>query len=133
MGEPLRLRFFLSLFGGLGLVLGTIGVYGVVAYSVSRRRAELGIRAALGADPRRLLTSVVGGGLVPVVLGVAGGIVGSLALSRVVASFLFGVQPTDPASFAVAGGVLLLAGVCAALVPAYRASVVDPVEALRAE
>jgi predicted permease len=133
LAEPLRLRFFLSLFAGLALLLGTVGVYGVVSYSVGRRRAEFGIRMALGAAPRRVIGDVVRGGMLPVGVGVLAGLLASIALSRVVGRFLFQIAPTDPLSLATAGLALLGAGVLAALVPAWRAGRVSPVEALRAE
>lgn len=133
MSENLRLRFFLMLFAVLGLILGTVGVYGVVSYAVDRRRAEFGIRMALGAEPQRLLGDVVRQGMLPVVVGTLAGVAVSLAASRVLASFLFDVAPTDPASFLTAAGILLGAGVLAALVPAVRASRTDPAVALRAE
>ena len=133
LAEPLRLRFFLSLFAGLALLLGTVGVYGVVSYSVGRRRAEFGIRMALGAAPGRVIGDVVRGGMLPVGVGVLAGLLASIALSRVVGRFLFQIAPTDPLSLATAGLALLGAGVLAALVPAWRAGRVSPVEALRAE
>ena len=133
IAEPLRLRFFLGMFAALGLILGTVGVYGVVSYSVARRKAEFGIRMALGAEPNALLSTVIRGGMLPVVGGIVAGIAASAVLSGVLASFLFGVAPMDLASFGAAGGVLLVAGVVAATVPAVRASRTDPVEALRAE
>ena len=133
LAEPLRLRFFLTLFGGLALVLGTVGVYGVVSYSVARRRGEFGIRMALGAAPGKVLGHVVARGMLPVALGVGAGIAGSLALSRLLGRFLYEIAPTDPASLSMAGLALLSAGVLAALVPAWRAGKVSPVEALRAE
>ena len=100
---------------------------------MSRRTSEFGIRMALGAGPRALLASVMRTGLAPVASGIVAGLAASLALSRLLARFLFQVEPGDPLSFTVASGVLLLAGVAAALIPAYRASRVDPVAALRAE
>ncbi len=133
LAEPLRLRFFLSLFAGLALLLGTVGVYGVVSYSVARRRAEFGIRTALGAAPGRVVREVVGQGMVPVAIGVAVGVGAALALSRVVSGLLHGVTPTDGPSLLSAGLTLLVAGAVAAVVPAWRASQVSPVEALRAE
>jgi predicted permease len=132
MSEALRLRFFLGLFSLLGIVLGTIGVYGVVSYSVQRRSAEFGIRMALGAEPRLLLTTVIRQGMLPVALGVIGGTAVALLASRTLSGFLFEVQPTDPVSVLVAGGALLTAGMLAALVPAVRASTADPAAALRA-
>jgi putative ABC transport system permease protein len=133
MSEALRLRFFLGLFSLLGIVLGTIGVYGVVSYSVQRRQAEFGIRMALGAEPRLLLGTVVRQGMLPVVLGVLGGTVVALVASNTLAGFLFEIEPTDPTSLLVTAGTLLGAGVLAALVPALRASSTDPAAALRAE
>ncbi len=133
MAEPLRIRSLLGLFAILGLALGTVGVYGVVSYSVARRKAEFGIRMALGAPPAALLKEVVLGGIIPVVAGIAGGIAASAVLAGVLASFLFGVQPTDPTSFAVAGLALLGAGAAAAAIPGFRASRTDPVEALRGD
>jgi predicted permease len=133
MSENLRLRFFLMLFSALGLVLGSVGVYGVVSYAVDRRRAEFGIRMALGARPRRLLADVVRVGMIPVVAGTLAGLGVSLGVARLLAAFLFEVPPTDPVSFTVAAGILLGAGVIAALVPAVRASRTDPAVALRAE
>lgn len=133
IGDVLRIRFFLLLFGGLALLLGMIGVYGVVAYAVSGRRREYGIRLTLGEGPRRLVGRVVGRGLVPVAAGVGGGLALTLLLSRLLERFLYEVQPADPMSLAVAGGALLLAGVLAAYLPARQASRVNPVESLRAE
>jgi ABC-type antimicrobial peptide transport system permease subunit len=133
LAEPLRLRFFLMLFAGLALVLGTVGVYGVVSYAVTRRRAEFGIRMALGAAPGRVLADVVRGGMAPVAIGVLAGLLGAIGLSRLVGRFLYDVAPTDPLSLALAGAALLGAGVLAALLPGWRAGQVSPVEALRAE
>lgn len=133
MAEPLRLRLFLALFSLLGIVLGMVGIYGVVSYGVQRRRAEFGIRMALGANPRTLLAAVVRGGMVPVILGVSGGVILSLMLSSVLSRFLYQVRPTDPLSLGVAAGVLLVAGALAALTPALRASRTQPAVALRGE
>jgi ABC-type antimicrobial peptide transport system permease subunit len=88
---------------------------------------------ALGAQPVALLKEVVQGGILPVVGGILAGIVASIVLAGALASFLFGVEPTDPASFALAGLVLLGAGALAAAIPGYHASRTDPVEALRGE
>lgn len=133
MAEPLRLRFFLTLFAGLGLLLGVVGVYGVVSYAVTRRRAEYGIRMALGETPTGVLRHVLLRGMVPVTAGVLGGIAASLSLAKVVAGFLYEVAPTDPASLAVAASVLLATGVLASLVPAWRAGRTRPVEVLRVD
>jgi len=133
LAEPLRLRFFLTVFAGIALVLGTIGVYGVVSYAVARRRAEFAIRMALGATPERVLGEVVKRGVAPVCAGVAIGLVAALALSGLLHRFLYGLGATDPASLGAAAGALLAAGVAAALLPAARASRTSPADALRVD
>ena len=133
LAEPLRLRFFLGLLGSLALLLGAVGVYGVVSYAVARRRAEFGIRMALGAAPQRVLAHVVRGGMLPVILGASLGILASLGLARVVRGFLFETSPTDVLSLMTAASTVLLAGVLAAVVPAWRAGRVSPVESLRSD
>ncbi|HEX6314441.1 MAG TPA: ABC transporter permease [Gemmatimonadaceae bacterium] len=133
LAEPLRLRFFLGLLGSLALLLGAIGVYGVVSYAVARRRAEFGIRLALGAAPTNVLAHVMRGGLMPVVVGAGAGILASLGFSRAVQGFLFETSPTDPVSLVAAATTMVLAGVLAAVVPAWRAGRVSPVESLRSE
>ncbi|MDQ3071359.1 MAG: ABC transporter permease, partial [Acidobacteriota bacterium] len=133
VAEPLRLRFFLSVLGVLALVIGAVGIYSVVSYSVVRRRSEFGVRLALGASPRRILTDVITGGLMPVVIGVAAGVGCALALASTVGTFLYGVTSTDAPSLAGAAAALLAAGVLAATIPAVRAGRIDPVSALRAE
>ena len=133
MVEPLRLRFFLGLFSVLGVVLGTVGVYGIVSYSVQRRRAEYGVRMALGARPGDVVREVLRFGLAPVVAGIAAGGLTAWFASRVLAGFLFGVEPTDPGSLGSAAVILLAAGTLSALVPAVRACRTDPATALREE
>lgn len=133
LAQPIRLRFFLTLFAALALVLGAVGVYGVVSYAVERRRAEFGVRLALGASPSRVRRDVLRGGLTPVLIGIVAGVVMALGLGHALNSFLYGVSPDDPVSFAVAVGALLLAGVIAALVPAARAARTDPMATLRAD
>lgn len=133
LAQPIQLRFFLTLFAALALILGGVGVYGVVSYAVERRRAEFGVRLALGASPSRVRRDVLSGGLTPVVIGVVAGVVMSLALAQGLNRFLYGVSPNDPVSFAVAVGALLVAGVLAALVPAAQAARTDPMAALRSD
>jgi putative ABC transport system permease protein len=133
LAQPIRLRFFLTLFAALALVLGAVGVYGVVSYAVDRRRAEFGVRLALGASPQRVQRDVLWGGLVPVLFGIGAGLVMAAGLGRALNRFLFGVSPADPLTFAIAAGTLLCAGVVAALVPAARAAHTNPIEALRAD
>ena len=132
LAEPLRLRFFLSLFAVLALALGTVGIYGVVSYSVARRRAEFGIRLALGAAPMRVLGEVVRQGMIPVVIGTIVGVMSAVALSRLVARFLFGIAGSDAVSLAGSGVTLLVVGTAAVVVPAWRAGRTSPAESLRA-
>jgi putative ABC transport system permease protein len=133
VAEPLRLRFFLTVLGVLALVIGAVGIYSVVSYSVTRRRAEFGVRLALGAAPRRILAEVVRGGLAPVAIGVIAGLGGTLALGSTVARFLYGVAAIDAVSLTVAAAALLAAGLLAAVVPGLRAGRTDPVTALRTD
>ncbi len=123
----------LGAFGALALILATLGLYGVMAYSVSRRTRELGIRVALGAARGNVLGMVVGEGLKLAGVGIAIGLVLAAGLTRIIERFLFGVTPTDVMTFA--GVAALLAGVAAAAswIPARRATRVDPMVALRAE
>lgn len=133
VAEPLRLRFFLSVLGGLALVIGAVGIYSVVSYSVTRRRTEFGVRLALGAAPRRILAEVLGGALTPVAAGVAGGLAGTLAVSSTVGRFLYDVAPVDAVSLAGAASALLVAGALAAAIPGVRAGRTDPMRALRSD
>jgi len=122
-----------TMFGVLALVVAAIGIYSVVAYGVSRRTHEMGIRVALGARVANVIGLVVSQGMVIVGVGMAIGVAGALILGRFVASLLYGVTARDPVSLAGAIAVLTLCAVAACLVPAWRAARVDPVEALRAE
>ncbi len=129
-------RIFASLTGGFGvlaLILACIGIYGIMAYSVSRRTNEIGIRMALGAEPARVVRMVLGEASWMVLIGVVAGVAGALALGRVVASMLFGLKPWDPATFAMASALLILVALAASWLPARRAAGVDPMKALRHE
>jgi ABC-type antimicrobial peptide transport system permease subunit len=115
------------------LVLAAIGIYGVVSYGVAQRTSEIGVRMALGAGRRDVLRLVVGGSLRLALAGVALGLVAALAVTRAMTTLLFGVTATDPATFAVTAAALAVVAVLASLVPALRATRIDPIEALRAE
>ncbi len=126
----------LALIGGfaaLALLLASIGLYGVLSYTIAGRRSEIGLRMALGAQPSSVLASVVRDALLMSLIGLAAGLSGSLALARVLATFLFDVRPTDPATLAVVSAALLLVALAASYVPARRAANVDPATALRTE
>jgi putative ABC transport system permease protein len=123
----------LGIFAGVGLVLVAIGVYSVMAYTVSRQTQEIGIRMALGARRGDVLGMVVRMGLTLVAIGVGVGLLASLAATRVIASQLSGISPRDPLALTAAVGVMVLAGVAASYFPARRATRVDPMVALRYE
>jgi len=123
----------IAFFGTVALLLATAGVFGVMAYSVSRRTREIGVRLALGAGSREILTMILGQGLRTILIGVAIGVAGSLALTRSLESLLFGVTATDPLTFAAVILLLVGAALLACYVPALRATRVDPLVALRYE
>ena len=118
---------------GLALVLAAAGLYGVIAYAVSRRTLEIGIRMALGADADDVVAMVLREGARLAIAGVAVGVAGSLALTRLVSGLLYGVAPTDPLSFVFAVIALLAIAMISMYIPARRAASVDPLLALRAE
>jgi putative ABC transport system permease protein len=129
-------KFQLSLvlvFAGIALVLACLGIFGVVSYTVAQRRGEMGIRLALGASARNLRTMVVRQGLAPVVVGLACGIAGALAMARVLEGLLFGVKATDPWTLGGVAAVLIGVAWAACYVPAMRVSRADPLSALRYE
>jgi putative ABC transport system permease protein len=121
----------LSVFGLLALILAAIGLYGVMSYSVSQRTREIGIRMALGAAQQDVRGMIVRQGLWLAVGGVGAGLVAAMALARLVTNLLFGVTGADPVTFLAVPAVLLAVAALATLIPALRASRVDPVEALR--
>jgi ABC-type antimicrobial peptide transport system permease subunit len=131
-----RARFtmlLLATFAAVALILGAVGVYGVVAYAVTRRTREIGVRMALGARASDVLGMVLREGSLVAGIGVALGIAGALAASRLLAGFLFGVTPNDPGVFIAVPAVLGLVALGACALPARRAARVDPVTALRSE
>jgi ABC-type antimicrobial peptide transport system permease subunit len=131
-----RSRFDAWLFGslaGLALLLTVIGVYGVLSFSVARRTDEIGTRMALGASRANVLRMVLKQGLTLVTVGLVLGLGGALAVSRFLTTLLFGVRPTDPSSFLAVSALLLGVGILASDLPARRATLVDPMVALRTE
>jgi putative ABC transport system permease protein len=123
----------LGAFGALALLLAGVGLYGVVAYSVSRRTREVGIRMALGAERRTVLRLILAQGGRLALVGVALGATASVGVGRLLESLLYGVSGFDPIAYGAAAGILLLTACLANLVPALTAARLDPVRALRSE
>ena len=123
----------LAIAGSMALLLGVIGIYGVIAYVVSQRAREIGIRSALGAEPRQLKKMFLLHGLTLSGVGVVVGLAVAAALGRSMSSLLFGIEPLDPAAYVAAIGIILAAAALASYLPARRAATIDPIETLRAE
>lgn len=123
----------MSIFGGAAVLLAAIGVYGLMAYSVAQRTQEIGIRLALGAEPRRIRNRVIRDGMRLAIVGLAVGLTAAFGLTRLLASVLYGVRPRDPWVFAAAPAILAGIALFSVWLPARRATRIDPVEALRAE
>ena len=130
--ELLLARLF-GLFGALGLLLACLGLYGLLSYEVERRTREIGIRTALGAQPSTIWPMVVRQGIVLVIIGALAGCGAAFGVARLLTGLLYNVRPTDPLTFGLTGGLLLLVGVLACSLPARRATRVDPIAALRCE
>ena len=131
---PRRVNMILfGTFAGLGLILASVGIYGVVSYSVSQRTHEIGVRMALGAERGDVLKVVVGQGLRSVLIGTAIGVAASFAVTRFLSTMLFGVKPTDPVTFVAVSLAFAACALVACYIPARRATKVDPMVALRYE
>ncbi len=133
VARPRLEAVLLGVFAALAVLLAVVGLYGMLAYSVTQRTREIGIRVALGASQPQLVWGVMADGLGLMLAGMIAGLAAALALARLLASLLYEVQPTDPLTFAAVCGVLLAVGLCASWLPARRAAAVDPVSSLRAE
>jgi putative ABC transport system permease protein len=133
LGQRRLSAVLLGVFAGIALLLASIGIYGVMSYTVTQRTRELGVRVALGASRDNVLRLVLRQGLSLAVIGVVIGIAGALALTRLIATQLYNVRPTDPATFATVTFTLAGVALLATLIPALRATRVDPIVALREE
>ncbi|MGA9770729.1 MAG: ABC transporter permease [Blastocatellia bacterium] len=133
VAQPRFYTVLLGLFGAMGMLLSVLGLYGVISYSVSQQTHEIGIRIALGAQRRDIFKLVIGHGFVLAIIGLALGLAGAFALSRLLTSLLFGVTPTDAATYTAVSLLILATALVACFVPARRATRVDPMVALRYE
>ena len=123
----------LGVFAGIALLLAVVGIYGAVAYTVEQRTGEIGVRMALGAQTQDVLRLVVRQGMNPVIIGLVIGLAGTFAAGRLIAAQLYQISPYNPLLLGATAVVLMLAALLACLIPARRATLVDPIQALRTE
>jgi putative ABC transport system permease protein len=133
VAQPKFRTLLLDAFGVLGLIMAIVGIYGVISHAVTQRTHEIGVRVALGAQPRQVLNMVIAEGMLLAITGVMTGTGGAFALSHFLQSLLFGIKSTDPVSFVFVAVLLMLAAFVACWIPARRATRVNPVDALRCE
>jgi putative ABC transport system permease protein len=133
VAEPRFRTVLLVVFAATALVLAAIGVYGLISYSVALRTREIGIRVALGARPAQVVGPIVRQGMALALMGVGLGLAGAFLATKVIAAFLFGIEPTDPLTFAAVAALLLGVALLASYIPSRRALAIDPLTALRAE
>jgi predicted lysophospholipase L1 biosynthesis ABC-type transport system permease subunit len=131
--RPRFQAWLLGAFGGLALLLASIGIYSVIAYGVSQRRSEIGIRLALGAPQRAVIAMMLRAGAVPVAVGIFGGLAVAVGAARALRGLLYGVPTTDATTFVAVAVVFSVTGLFASYVPARRAARVDPLSAIRAD
>ena len=131
VAQPRFRTLLLAIFAAVSLLLASVGLYGVVAFSVNQRKTELGLRMALGAEPGEVMRLVLRQGMLPVAVGIAAGLGGAVLLARVMKSLLFGVEPGDPATFGGVAIILTVVALAACYLPARRATAVDPATTLR--
>ena len=133
-GRSRRLNLILlSTLALVALGLATVGIYGLIVFFVTERTAEIGLRLALGATAQGVIAMVLRRGMTLAAIGLVGGLAGALSLSRVLRTVLFGVQPTDPSTYAAGACVLALVALIATAIPAWRAARVDPARSLNAQ